>query len=181
MNVLEVQLKAEIDRSKQLAARPNNKDIVGKGRMPNRADTRLEGLKQSNAYRLYEDMTNILFLDCRCELAGDADDEQWVYNCVYSADGKTSSCSIPIHIMWLTQIIHLLGLSFSLRTYNEPGEDGVSVPKVAYSPGIMSDNSQEFMDRLDFLADEFTFQRKQLDVFLDKVYTTLNDPQDAGV
>ncbi|PAV23500.1 hypothetical protein PNOK_0056800 [Pyrrhoderma noxium] len=162
LNVLEVQLKAEIDRSKQLAARPNNKDIVGKGRMPNRADTRLEGLKQSNAYRLYEDMTNILFLDCRCELAGDADDEQWVYNCVYSADGKTS-------------------LSFSLRTYNEPGEDGVSVPKVAYSPGIMSDNSQEFMDRLDFLADEFTFQRKQLDVFLDKVYTTLNDPQDAGV
>ena len=81
----------------------------------------------------------------------------------------------------LTYIIHLLGLSFSVRTYNEPGEDGVSVPKVAYSPGIMSDNSQEFMDRLDFLADEFTFQRKQLDVFLDKVYTTLNDPQDAGV
>ena len=111
MNVLEVQLKAEIDRSKQLAARPNNKDIVGKGRVPNRADTRLEGLKQSNAYRLYEDMTNILFLDCRCELAGDADDEQWVYNCVYSADGKTSLCSISIHIM-LAYLYHPSARSF---------------------------------------------------------------------
>lgn len=72
------------------------------------------------------------------------------------------------------------GLSFSLRTYDEPGEDGVSVAKVAYSPGMLSDDSREFTERLDFLADEFTFQRKQLDVFLDKLYTTLNEPLDSG-
>lgn len=85
-----MQLNAEIERSKQLTARSGGKDVVGKGRAPNGTSVKPEGLKQSNAYRLYEDMTNILIIDCRCELAGDTDEEQWVYSCLYSLEGKTS-------------------------------------------------------------------------------------------
>ena len=51
--------------------------------------------------------------------------------------------------------------------------------KVAYTPKEMSDHSPEWLARLDFLAEEFTFHRKQLDVFLDKLYTAMNESQES--
>ena len=40
----------------------------------------------------------------------------------------------------------------------------------------MSDQSDEVVRQLDFLAEEFTFQREQLDVFLDKLFSAMNGP-----
>ena len=70
-------------------------------------------------------------------------------------------------------------LAFTLRTYNEQEEGGEMVEKVAYTPKEMSDKSQEWLTRLDFLAEEFTFNRRQLDVFLDKLYTAMTEAQES--
>ena len=69
----------------------------------------------------------------------------------------------------------MIGLAFSLRAYSEPDENGETVEKVAYFPKEMSDKSPVLLERLDFLADEFTFHRQQLDVFLDKLYCAMNE------
>lgn len=42
----------------------------------------------------------------------------------------------------------------------------------------MSDQSDEVLQQLDFLAEEFTFQREQLDVFLDKLFSAMNGSPD---
>lgn len=52
--------------------------------------------------------------------------------------------------------------------------------KVAYTPKEMSDKSPDLLSRLDFLADEFTFHRKQLDVFLDKLYCAMSEPAETA-
>ncbi|EJD05685.1 uncharacterized protein FOMMEDRAFT_153019 [Fomitiporia mediterranea MF3/22] len=154
------ELAAEIERSKTLASsRPNGREALPRSRIVSgpSSGVKLDGVKATNAHKLYEDLTNILILDLRCEISADTNEEQWVYSCLYSHSGTDWS------------------LAFSLRTYFEIGEDGESVEKVAYTPKEMSDKSPESLEKLDFLAEEFTFHRKQLDVFLDKLYTVMNE------
>lgn len=51
----------------------------------------LEGMKATHAHKMYEDLTNILILDCHCEVTGDSNEEQWVYSCCYAPpDGRLS-------------------------------------------------------------------------------------------
>ncbi|KAL5529355.1 hypothetical protein ACEPAG_5340 [Sanghuangporus baumii] len=163
--ILQIQkeLTAEIERSKSLASsRTNGREALSKSRTPSgpKSGVRLEGLKATQAHKMYEDLTNILILDCHCEIAVDTNEEQWVYSCLYAPSDSR------------------LNIAFTLRTYNEAGETGEEVEKVAYTPKEMSNQSPEWLERLDFLADEFTFQRKQLDVFLDKLYTAMNEAQE---
>ncbi|THH10846.1 hypothetical protein EW145_g1046 [Phellinidium pouzarii] len=160
IRTLRIELSAEVDRSKSLAASlSNTRDPSSKVRMfaSSTPGVKIDATKTSNIHRMYEDMSNILFIDCKYEPSSNSDDEQWVYSCLY------------------THLRSAQSLSFSLRTYTEPGDDGKAVEKVAYTPLQMSDNTPETIEKLDFLAGEFTFHRKQLDVFLNKMYNSMDD------
>lgn len=67
-----------------------------------------------------------------------------------------------------------LGLSFILRTYIDD-EEGEDVEKVAYTPLQVENDSEELLERLDFLRDEFTFTRQQLDIFMHKLHAAMNE------
>lgn len=123
---------------------------------------------------MYEDMSNILFIDCKCELSADSNEEQWVYNCLYKHVNSKQSTS-PSRLV----TFHLIcvGLSFILRTYIDQ-EDGDSVEKVAYTPLQVENDSQELLERLDFLRDEFTFTRQQMDIFMNKLYTAMTEDEE---
>ncbi|KAI5121022.1 hypothetical protein M0805_005967 [Coniferiporia weirii] len=159
IRTLKIELSAEVERSKSLAAsRSNTRDPASRARMftGSGSGAKIDTEKATNIHRLYEDMSNILFIDCKYETSSDSADKQWVYNCLYTHLGSKQS------------------LNFSLRTYSEI-EDEETVEKVAYTPVELSDDSPELMERLDFLAEEFTFQRKQLDVFMNRLYNAMND------
>ena len=65
-----------------------------------------------------------------------------------------------------------------LRTYVEAADGGEEVEKVAYTPLQVEDDDPILLERLDFLRDEFTFQRQQLDIFMNKLYTAMTETDD---
>lgn len=87
---------------------------------------------------------------------------------------------VGVNIACITRYRALLsdiGLSFILRTYVD-NEDGESVEKVAYTPLHVENDSQELLERLDFLREEFTFTRQQLDIFMNKLYFAMSEDDD---
>lgn len=175
---LKVELNAEIERSKSLAAaRPGGREPPSKVRpLAGPTSGKVDTVKSTNILRLYEDLSNILFIDCKCEVSAESNDEQWVYNCLYKHVSSKQSGLYGLSFNPVADFIS--GLSFVLRTYVENDEDGAIQEKVAYTPLQVENDSPELLERLDFLGEEFTFQRQQLDTFMNKLYTAMTETDD---
>jgi hypothetical protein len=68
------QLKAEVDRSQQLASKPSSSAKT----LPNG----ILGDHNINALKLYEDLTNLMITGCKSEIDPDTGHSQLVYQCI---------------------------------------------------------------------------------------------------
>ncbi|KZT56994.1 hypothetical protein CALCODRAFT_517741 [Calocera cornea HHB12733] len=105
--------------------------------------------KNSIVVCLYEDLTNLLVTKCTIEPGQFGEEHTFV--CVLTSHGKS--------------------LQFSLRTFRvlkEPPEPkDPYVEKVIYNPlELDKETDKGWVERLDFLKEQFTFDRTQMNVFL---------------
>jgi len=104
--------------------------------------------------KLYEDMTNITISDCRTEKAENGLNDNDVYNCVVTVDGRSVGFKLGIHVKSSSQPT-TPGKSTSLETL------------VSYTPTSLSqETNQDLLDSLDFLCEPFDFSPEQFDTFL---------------
>ncbi|EJU05572.1 hypothetical protein DACRYDRAFT_98252 [Dacryopinax primogenitus] len=105
--------------------------------------------KNSIVVCLYEDLTNLLVTKCTIEMGQYGEEHNFV--CVLTSHGKS--------------------LQFSLRTFrvlkDPPEPKDPYNEKVIYNPlELDKETDREWVERLDFLRDQFTFDREQMNVFL---------------
>lgn len=146
---IRVELDAEIARSKQLLARQphaHNKTLS--------TDT---DQKHSAIIQFYQDFSNLLVLSVKWEPRQGVEDDI-VHTCVYTyvATVKDETDAWE-HVE--------RSISFSLRTYTAL-EDPDMDRRVKYTPLELDKLSDDFKERLGFLASGFTFPHKQAALFL---------------
>ncbi|KAG1754370.1 hypothetical protein EDB19DRAFT_1666107 [Suillus lakei] len=149
---IRVELDAEIARSKELLARqphPHTKTFHTD------ADP-----KHTAAIRFYEDFSNLLVLNIKWEPREGVEDDI-VHTCVY-----TYVATVKDETDGWEHVER--SISFSLRAYTEPSEseDPEMDRRVKYTPLELDKLSDDFKERLGFLASGFTFPHKQAALFL---------------
>ncbi|KAG2157480.1 hypothetical protein DEU56DRAFT_764884 [Suillus clintonianus] len=149
---IRVELDAEIARSKELLERkphPHTKTFS--------TDT---DPKHTAAIRFYEDFSNLLVLNIKWEPREGVEDDI-LHTCVYThvATVKDENDGWE-HVE--------RSISFSLRAYTElsESEDPEMDRRVKYTPLELDKLSDDFKERLGFLASGFTFPHKQAALFL---------------
>ncbi|KAG1814903.1 hypothetical protein EV424DRAFT_1413428 [Suillus variegatus] len=149
---IRVELDAEIARSKQLLARqphPHTKTSSTD------ADP-----KHAAIIQFYRDFSNLLVLNVKWEPRKGAEDDI-VHTCVY-----TYVATVKDETDALENVAK--SISFSLRAYTEvsDSEDPEMDRRVKYTPLELEKLSDDFKERLGFLASGFTFPHKQAALFL---------------
>jgi hypothetical protein len=110
-------------------------------------------------------------LNVKSERNEQVDKEDLVFHCIYThgaelGEADKRSKFFPDTLLVCSQ--RCLGVSFSLRQYWEYKE-GVLQENVKYTPLELDKESPEFRERLDFLGDTFTFEKQQIQVFLEQL------------
>ena len=82
MRNLQTELKAEIERSNSIVA--SQQRSFNKSSTPNRSfDSHPgEGVKATQTHKLYEDLTNLLIVDCKCEASDNGD--TFAFQCIHA-------------------------------------------------------------------------------------------------
>ncbi|KAI0256871.1 hypothetical protein BJV78DRAFT_314631 [Lactifluus subvellereus] len=171
LETTQADLKAEIAHSQTL----QNRSTKGQREPPASAlrgratqETLINDPKHGVTIRLYEDLTNLIVLSAKMQESPYAhlnDLDEIIYKCVFSHMNTAS-------------------LSFLLTSMHQPkpSPDPARSPPsaktkddlqhmVRYTPLELDKESQEYIQKLDFLADTFTFAYDQMEFFL----KTLND------
>ncbi|OJA14131.1 hypothetical protein AZE42_12920 [Rhizopogon vesiculosus] len=146
-----IELDAEIARSKELLSRqpPSHSHH-------SRADS---DTKHAVAIRFYEDFSNLLILSIKFEQRGNVEDDI-LYTCMYThiatmTDDETEA--------W-EQVEKTI--TFSLRVCTDLSEEPELARRVKYTPLELDKLSDEFKERLGFLANGFSFPHNQATLFL---------------
>lgn len=171
MKTLQSDLQIEIENSKKLANTHTNRSLKN------------DDLKHGWVTKLYEDMTDFLVMGVREEEVGEITGEpELIYVCVYSTSEATTSetkgrtyFQVPVCLRTNQLISHVGGLNFSLRVFKEDDEKGERKEKCLYNPKYLEQESQEFIDGLGFLSDTFTFWKSQMEVFYERLKSTMSD------
>jgi len=166
LETTQADLKAEIAHSLQNKTTKGQRETPRSGRTAQ--DTLVNDPKHGVTIRLYEDLTNLIVLSAKIQESPYAylgQFEEITYKCIFSHMNTAS-------------------LSFLLTSLYQPPPSSVpghspSRPKskddlqrmVRYTPLELEKESQEYIQKLDFLADTFTFGYDQMEFFL----KTLND------
>ncbi|OCH85692.1 hypothetical protein OBBRIDRAFT_797914 [Obba rivulosa] len=160
-NLLRSDLEVEIERGKALAR--NAPPTVARAAHPKVVGDH----KNAEVIKLYEDMTNFLVINVRIEKSPYFDLEEPVYTCMFSnPPGEHAG----------QEATRAHSLTFQLRKFWQRSEDlepdaviserSELVQKMQYTPMNLERESEDFVNRLDFLKDSFTFAAEQTDVFL---------------
>ncbi|TDL25043.1 hypothetical protein BD410DRAFT_896611 [Rickenella mellea] len=156
IQVLRSDLKAEIENTKMVTSRHAGREPPSSATR-GRSQPHHDDPKVGQAVRLYEDLTNLLVLDVQLEKPGTLGKEDILFRCIFSHRETTN------------------GLNFTLREYcdfDDPSETERFTKKVMYTPyDLDKEPDQEYVEKLDFLSTQFTFNYTQLPVFL----KSLND------
>ncbi len=67
------------------------------------------------------------------------------------------------------------GLTFSLRIFKADNEAGERDDKCLYTPMDLEHETEEFVQGLGFLSDTFTFWKAQMEVFYERLKSTMSD------
>ena len=182
---MKLELNAEIERSKELAAKSSrNPPSALRGRPAGADDP-----KHAAVIRFYEDLTNLLVCNIKLQRGRYFGLDEWLLSCVFTytdTDNDTPSTqkSEFMHSVLLrVNVMHLLaGLNFTLRCYHEiadPLEPVESheqlVPSINYIPLELNKEPLDFVEKLGFLGAPFTFGRDQLPLFLRTLHTNMGD------
>jgi len=181
LETTQADLKAEIAHTQTL----QNKNAKAQREPPGSAlrgrtgqDTLINDPKHGVTIRLYEDLTNLIVLSAKIQESPYAylgEIEEITYKCIFSHMNTAS-------------------LSFLLTSTHQPKPSSVpghSPPRpktkedlqhmVRYTPLELEKESQEYIQKLDFLADTFTFGYDQMEFFLKTLndhFSTLSEEQD---
>ncbi|KAI9061472.1 hypothetical protein FKP32DRAFT_1528295, partial [Trametes sanguinea] len=158
--VMQKELKAEIERSKSLAARAPAPTTAARPHQPAPNEPR-----NTPVIRLYEDMTNILVTGVKIDKSPDFPQiDEEILACIFTYNYQTPDLNDAA-----------FSLNFSLRNVYELPEGvkpGTSLPrdrlilKVKYEPRDLDKESPDVVERLSFFKDPFMFARDQMTVFL---------------
>ncbi|PFH54148.1 hypothetical protein AMATHDRAFT_135780 [Amanita thiersii Skay4041] len=158
------ELNVEIERSKTLADKSAVRGLQAAPRSRTGA-AGLEDSKNVKVIRFYEDITNLLVTNMRHQAGQRPGQDEWTFTCIYTYSENGIS---PDALQ--------KSLSFTLRTSrpeaedtDEPGES------LYYVPQDLDKEPPEFVSRLGFLNHPFTFERKQLSLFLRTLHDSLKE------
>ncbi|KAF8350512.1 hypothetical protein F5887DRAFT_1208823 [Amanita rubescens] len=149
-NELRFELKAEIERSKALADKSiRTPQVAPRSRM---AGAAFEDPKNAEVIRFYEDLTNLLVTSMKHQASHRPGADEWILKCIYtySEDDMATDALQKIKTM----------------LNSDPNEQSIH-----YTPDDLDKEPPDFVDKLGFLNQPFTFSRQQLSLFL----RTLND------
>lgn len=153
---IRIELDAEIARSKELLARQPHHHTQHSKTFAPEADPR-----HTAAIRFYEDFSNLLVLSIKWEPREGVEDDI-VHTCMYTFVATVKDDE--------TEGFEQVGrtISFSLRAYTElsTSEEPEMDRRVKYTPLELDKLSDDFKERLGFLASGFTFPHKQAALFL---------------
>lgn len=148
---IRVELDAEIARSKQLLARQPHTNTKT---LPADADP-----KNIATINFYRDFSNLLVLNIKWEPREGLEDDI-VHTCLYTYVATAKDENDAWEHTEKT-------ISFSLRVYTELSEEDPEMDRrVKYTPLELDKLSDDFKERLGFLASGFTFPHKQAALFL---------------
>ncbi|KAG5645055.1 hypothetical protein DXG03_007145 [Asterophora parasitica] len=164
---LQIELAAEMERSKALAKATRPPSVVRSGRPGGVEDPR-----HAEVLRFYEDVTNLLVPHMKTQPGAYFGLEDWLLSCIYTfSDDDDSDSGIR------------KSLNFTLRLCHEPqdasGPPPTSkdqlIPTVHFTPLELDKEPPDFVEKLDFLKTPFSFGRDQLPLFLRTAYQRMNE------
>ncbi|KAF9532149.1 hypothetical protein CPB83DRAFT_847298 [Crepidotus variabilis] len=170
-NDLKTELQLEIERSKQLLAKSNQRPPDSAQRpLPGRTGASNDSPQIRELTKFYEDLTNMVVLNVKAQKSNHFDLDDWMLSCMYTYSDVVNLNAIP------------KALNFSLRLCQDPisGLEGEPksvddlVDSVHFKPLQLENESQEFVDSLGFLNTPFTFERSQLSLFLRTLHDVLS-------
>lgn len=173
-----MELEAEIDRSKAMAQR--NPQVA----IRSRPSAAFEDPKNTKVIRFYEDLTNLLVTSMKHEVGQRVGSDEWTLKCIYTysdddaasdAVQKSNYCSFSLFS--LTQNI-VTGVAFTLRTTSpaKPNSDIDSNDQtIYYAPEGLDKEHPDFVQKLEFLNQPFSFNRRQLSLFGRTLYDKLKE------
>ncbi|KAG6865935.1 hypothetical protein C0991_010436 [Blastosporella zonata] len=177
---LRAELKEEIKRSGILATKANRvpPSATRGARQPG-----IEDPKHAEIIRFYEDVTNLIIPAMKAA-PGEHQHlglEEWSLTCIYTTD-EDANDNVPPKKPWSNPLSS--GHNFNLRLFHEvsagQGDDPVTskdqlIPTVHYTPQNLEKEDPEYVEKLEFLKDPFTFPRSQLPLFLRTIFKTMNE------
>lgn len=167
LEMTQADLKAEIAHSQtQNKTNKGQRETPRSGRTAQ--DTLVNDPKHGVTIRLYEDLTNLIVLSAKIQESPYAylgQLEEITYKCIFS-HMNTASLSFLLTSMYQPPPSSVPGHSPS-----RPKTKDDLQRMVRYTPLELEKESQEYIQKLDFLADTFTFGYDQTEFFL----KTLND------
>ncbi|EGO21082.1 hypothetical protein SERLADRAFT_441471 [Serpula lacrymans var. lacrymans S7.9] len=171
-----LELEAEIDRSKELLAKVSRNPPPSASRVPARRPLGADDPKHVEVIKFYEDLTNLLVPSLKFEPNQYyTSEDDTTFTCVYT---YVSPEDIPKNTPeWREKSI-----SFTLRIFYDLVDEasefltagGPKQQRVKYTPLELDKESEEFVKKLEFLNDAFTFPRSQLALFLKTVRDQLD-------
>ncbi len=176
-NELRFELKAEIERSKALADKSIRTPQAPRSRM---AGAAFEDPKNTEVIRFYEDLTNLLVTSMKHQASHRPGADEWILKCIYTySEDDTATDALQKSMFYQKQRFHCIygyciGVAFTLRNTFPSKSDPDSDPNeqsIHYTPDDLDKEPPDFVDKLGFLNQPFTFSRQQLSLFL----RTLND------
>ncbi|KAG6856373.1 hypothetical protein H0H87_005138 [Tephrocybe sp. NHM501043] len=165
---LRAELSAEIQRSATLAKASRAPPSVTRGGRP----AGIDDPKHAEVVRFYEDVTNLILPGMKSAPGEHLGLEDWILTCIYTFADDDDKDAI------------LKSLNFNLRLFHDvPSDHGDApitskdqlIPTVHYTPRELDRESPDFVDKLDFLKEPFSFPRSQLPLFLRTIYTKISD------
>ncbi|TFK30103.1 hypothetical protein FA15DRAFT_609201 [Coprinopsis marcescibilis] len=155
---IQTELNAEIKRSKDLADRArNHPPSVTRPGAGNSLGT--DEPKAARVTRLYEDLTNILISSVKCSSSAIPGKEEWAYTCVYTHSDPTSPNS------------ETSSLTFRLLfSWDNPDHETIH-----FQPLELDKESPEFIEKLGFLKNPFSFDRRQLSLLVKTLSETMSE------
>ncbi|KZP21206.1 hypothetical protein FIBSPDRAFT_953935 [Athelia psychrophila] len=176
---LRFELAAEIERSKALVVKqPPGSATRGGGARPRGGGIfGTDEPKNAAVIQLYEDLTNLLVPNMRFETGKYLDLDDKCFTCVYTYVDQTGNDQGAME----------QSLTFTLRFYHDipipqdertPADERVTdisqlTEHIKYSPLELDKEAPDFVEKLRFLGETFTFGREQLALFLKTMYDTL--------
>ncbi|KAI0053867.1 hypothetical protein FA95DRAFT_1551627 [Auriscalpium vulgare] len=160
----QLELKAEIERNKLLLSKPP-RDPPGSALRGRPGRDMANDPKNGATVRLYEDMTNLLVTNVKFETCEYLDLEDCVFLCVFT-HSDMRSLTFTLTLTWVPKDGEVLPITSKEQL----------LPTVRYRPMELDKEHDEYVQKLEFLGDSFTFTRDQLDVFM----KTLNDQLGGG-
>ncbi|THH17108.1 hypothetical protein EW146_g3639 [Bondarzewia mesenterica] len=158
--VLNQELKAEIERSKTLLERPRGlPSMAGSNSKP----SSFNDPHRSATIKLYEDATNFLIVGAKITEGSVPGTDSVTFHCVFSSGEPSHSLNFTLQTFWIPR-------ADAQEPYTSASDFD---EQVKYTPQQLDKESEQFVERLDFLKDTFTFSRNQLDVLLKTLGDTM--------